>query len=323
MKQILLFSFFLLTLHPSLKAQPKVYDGTPKDSLVFSLELTDSIKHWKNSYRWAEIDTSNTTLWDIGTTSKAFFSSGTGNTRAIMTDTANTYPINANDAFVLSFKSGWNNILTFTHKYETTAGHDGGIVEFSKDNGATWENVKGDCNTDPMGGQGVLTQNFYGTTDTLNDGQMAFSGTSSGWHTSRLQFFFGFPIKTTGTGGYQCVSMDTIYIRFRFVSDDTLESKDGWIIDGLKVEYDDYGGYVNDLGSEALTIYPNPTSGLINFPTLQNANRYTIEIRNTIGQPVIQSQYKREVDLGTQPKGLYFYKVTNGEVQYTGRLVLQ
>ena len=322
MKQIVLILAFFLTLSPSVMAQPNIFDGHPDDSLSFHFEINDNLTYQINSFRWAIIDTTNTTLWDIGITSKTFFASGTGNTRAIMTDTVNTYPINANDWFVVSFKNGMNNILTFDHKYETTAGHDGGIVEFSKDKGANWENVLGDCHVD-MSTQGIHTDNFYDTTDTLNNGEMAFSGTSNGWQTSRLQFFFGIPAKTTGTGGIDCVSMDTIYVRFRFVSDDTLESKDGWMIDNLKVEYDDYGGHVNDIADNAPKVYPNPSTGIIHFPPVRNEEKYRIEISNMMGQVILKTAYREIIDLRKQDAGLYLYKITDGETTHVGKLQLQ
>jgi hypothetical protein len=319
MKQTLLFSIFSLTLSASLMAQPKVYDGNPDDSTVFSLELNDNLNHWNDG---AFIDTQNTQLWDIGTTTKTFFSSGMGNTRAIMTDSVNTYPINANDWFVLKLRNTFNTIITFNHKYETTAGHDGGIVEFSKNKGQDWENVMGDCYAGPNIGVGILTDNFYDTTDTLKSGEMSFSGTSNGWQTSRIQFFIGYPIKTTG-GGHDCVSMDTIYVRFRFVSDDTLESKDGWIIDNLKIENDDYGGYVNDVNNTAVKVYPNPSNGIIHFPAIKNEDKYRIEISNMMGQVILNTSYRQYIDLSKQPRGMYIYKISDGESVYTGKLQLQ
>jgi len=321
MKQILLFTLCLLTLSPSVKAQPAIYDGKPDDSLVFSFGINDTLLNVHNKFVWAKVDTSNTTLWDIGITSKPFFSSGTGNSRAIMTDTANPYPVNANDWFVLSLKNHTNNIITFDHKYETTAGHDGGIVEFSKDNGLTWENVMGDCHTDLA--QGILTDNFYDTTDTLNNGEMAFSGTSNGWQTSRIQFFLGIPIKTTGTGGWDCISMDTIFVRFRFVSDDTAESLDGWMIDGLKVEYDDYGGHVGDVAGGGLKVYPNPSAGIIHFPAVRNPEKYNVHITDMMGRVVLKTPYRETLDLRKQPRGIYFYKITDGLTVFTGKMQLE
>ncbi len=322
MKQTVLFAFFFLTLSSSLRAQPGILDGLPQDSLVFSFGLNDSLMYHAPYGRVAAIDTTNTTLWDIGTTVKSFFAQG-GATRALMTDTFNTYPVNANDWFTLTLTNGNNTIITFDHKYETTAGHDGGMVEFSKDGGQTWENVKGECNIDNMlFAQGIHTTNFYDTTDTLNSGDMAFSSTSNGWQTSRIQFFWGIPIKTTGTGGHDCVAMNTIMLRFRFVSDDTLENKDGWIIDNIKVEYDKYVG-VTDVEKAVFKVYPNPATNVVHFPAIPNESRYSIEITDMLGKCVLKTAYHENLDLRKQPRGLYFYKITDGETLFTGKLQLQ
>jgi hypothetical protein len=240
---------------------------------------------------------------------------------AIMTDIANAYPVNKNDWFIVKYVNNTiNPIVSFRHKYQTTTGRDGGIVEFSKDNGLNWENIRGECNNDSGDKDfpAVVTDNFYTSSDTLVDGTPAFSGTSN-WKLSRLQFFTAIPLKTTGPS---CVNMDTVWLRFRFISDDTVEAMDGWIIDDIKIEKDMYSA-IKNVTVDVLKIYPNPTTGIINFPSLRNQDRYSIEVTNTLGQPVLRVAYQKEIDLSSQPKGLYFYKVSGEDKQYTGRVLLQ
>ncbi len=323
----LLLTFPLLLYATFSFAQPGngIWQGTPVDSAEFSFEPFDSLD---NSATHNVIDTSGTILWDIGTTSKVFFSSGTGNSYSIMTDTTDTYPVNANDWFVVKMERNFNlgAIISFRHKYQTTAGHDGGIVEYSYDNGANWTNVKDSCNVDDepgWDGFGIITENFYGKTDTLLHGEMAFSGTS-GWTNSAIQFGVGaIPLKTTASSN--CMAQDTVFIRFRFVSDDTLETLDGWMIDDIRVDHDWYWGAAKSLSKlNTLGVYPNPSfDGLINFPQLKNEHEYTTIITNVTGSIVMTSPYKPYLDLSAQPKGLYFYKVTNGETTYTGRLTIE
>jgi hypothetical protein len=113
-----------------------------------------------------------------------------------MTDTANPYYVNANQAIYFRAPNSintpyWslNPIITFRHKFQTSL-TDGCIVEFSTDTGQTWKNVGGDCNSAVNPDfQGINTHNCYGTTDTLPGGERAFFGTSNGWQISRFQFF--------------------------------------------------------------------------------------------------------------------------------------
>lgn len=318
LKPLLIFPLLLFATIAHAQFTSGVYDGKPYDSLVLSFEPVDSLQ----GAILGDLDTTGTLLWDIGTTSKPYFSTGVGNDFAIMTDTSIPYPLNANDWFTVTAHYSFNTIISFRHKYETTAGHDGGIVEFSFDGGNNWQNVLDSCNADDNGiwAPGVHTDNFYGKNDTLMDGQWAFSGTSSGWIYSRLQFFVGLPVRVTAGG---CYPNTDPMIRFRFVSDDTLESMDGWMIDDIKIEADDYGSNVTSIHHNNLNVYPNPSyDGLINFPALEDTN-YTITITNITGSTIMTSPYKPYLDLSAQPKGLYFYKVTNGVTTYTGRLTIE
>jgi len=316
---LLLFSLILLSI--ATKAQIK-YGLFPIDSSTFSLETTDSLSH----NRWGKIDTTNTHLWKIGKTHKPFFASGFDSTTAIMTDTTSPYPVNANDWFVLKANHQFNFMISFWHKYQTTKGHDGGIVEFSLDSGTTWQNVKGTCNGDSSFGLGgVFTDNFYSQKDTLLTGQQAFSGTSSGWQYSRFQFFSGYPVRLTkGTSSCDFNSLYFIYIRFRFVSDSVPDTLDGWIIDNIKIRTDYYGGYVAPIGYNTLHVYPNPSAGgVFIFPELNDEKLAEIEITNALGQTLFTIPYTHKIDLSAYPPGLYLYKVRSSTEYYSGRLVVE
>lgn len=252
---------------------------------------------------------------------------GSGNSYAIMTDTTDTYPTNANDWFTLQLNRAVNRgaIITFRHKYQTTSQHDGGIVEYSYDHGANWTNLLDSCNDNASGLPmiGITTSNFYTNSDTILSGGWGFSGTSNGWVNSAFQFPTG-PIPLRTNISMNCLPTDTVYIRFRFVSDDTLETLDGWMIDDIRIDHDNYWSSVNDIAkTETLKPYPNPSyDGLINFPELEDRN-YTTTITNITGNTIMTSPYTPYLDLSAQPKGLYFYRVTNGETTYTGRFTIE
>lgn len=327
MKKLLLLTPALLFILNIAHAQwgNGVIDGEPLDSITFSFEQYDSLI---NKPRNILIDTTGCTLWQIGYTNKPYFSSGSGNSFSIMTDTSLPYPINANDWFVLKLKGyNFNTIVSFWHKYQTDSLHDGCILEYSIDTGITWNNVKGDCNIDSgsitNAGSGVLTTNVYKKNDTLLTGEQAFSGNSNGWQYSRVQFFEGFPLKTTGPTK-TCI-MPTVYLRFRFVSDSIADTLDGWMIDSIKVEHDKYYGAVSDANKHnQLSIHPNPTySGIIYFPELKNEQAYKTEILDPMGKLILSAPYKHKVDLSNIPKGMYYYKVSSGEELYTGHLLLE
>jgi len=269
-------------------------------------------------------DTATVPLWEFGNTHKAFFATDSTAAMGIMTDTVNVYPINANNFFIVRFSiEDLNPIINFQHRYQTTAQHDGGVVEFSLDSGLTWQNVKGDCNVDDgVGFQGILTTNFYATMDTLMTGQQAFSGTSDSTVHSRLQFFIGVPQKSTDVGCTFNVG-ESIYLRFRFISDSVTDSLAGWIIDSMQIEYDYYGSGVANVNKyKALNIFPNPSyEGVYNFPPLANEQQYSIEVYDAMGSKLLTLPYNHSLNISKYAHGMYFYKVTNGTEYYSGRLL--
>ncbi len=111
--------------------------------------------------------------------------------------------------------------LAFWHRYDLEAstadtgrGYDGGVVEVSVDNGATWADLG------PR-----FTQNGY--TRTISDnfgnplgGRQAFSGDSGGWIESRADL-------SPWVG-------QAIRLRFRLATD-TSSSRDGWYVDDIHV----------------------------------------------------------------------------------------
>jgi hypothetical protein len=311
-KLILAIVFLLFSAVFSASAQ--VHDGFPGDSSIINF----------SSYSMPNFipDTSSSPVWQIGYSRKTFFGIDSVGAKMIMTDTLNPYRINCNNWFVIK-NLEFEMIVDFWHKYQTSGGHDGGIVEFSLDSGLTWQNLKGDCNVDSSSRfPGVLTTNFYTKTDTLNTGEPAFTGTQSSTQFSRIQFYFGPVVGPFGDSGCLVSVPPAYYLRFRFVSDSIADSLAGWIIDSIKLENDIYWGKVVDIKKKDLSIFPNPSyDGSFNFPSLTNEQKYTIEVFNPIGTKLLKIPYVHSLELEQYPPGLYFYKVSDGTEYYSGRLL--
>ena len=281
--------------------------GSPDSSIITFGAVTSP--HLAPSIS-ATLDASSTTLWKTGSTTKPFFTGNGAIAGAIMTDTSAPYPVSANQWFILKLNgvaggwTGWYNpIFGFTHRYQTTAGKDGGIVEYSLDTGTTWNNVRGGCYTM------TFADSFYSATDTLQGGTPAFSGTSNGWVTSRFQLFQGIPVKGEG-----CPMRWPVWIRFRFVSDAVAESLDGWLISSIKVEKDFYGSGVQDVSRHpSLDVYPNPApDGHFRWPQLTDASRYSLTVTDLTGHTVWKGAYSTTTDFSQLQPGTYFYRVDNG-----------
>ena len=257
-KTILALFAVLIT---SFATNAQVIDGLPADSSIISF-TNDSIANFIP-------DTAAIPLWQIGHSHKSFFGSDSAGT-TIMTDTLNPYPVNANNWFVIKGVTLFT-IVDFWHKYQTTNAHDGGVVEFSQDGGISWQNLKGDCNTDGTQNRGILTTNFYSLTDTLITGIPSFNGTCDSIMHSRFQFWGGWaigpPMKSTTFCDF--IWPYSFYVRFRFVSDSVVDSLAGWEIDSIKTHLDIYPSLVKTLNKLLpLNTYPNPSyDGFFNFPS--------------------------------------------------------
>jgi hypothetical protein len=243
-------------------------------------------------------DTTATPLWQLGNSGKPAF---TG--RAMMTDTAHAYPVNANNALVLKIPhSAPNVIISFRHSYQTTSLRDGGIVEFSTDTGSTWTNVLDCSGSFPQ----VCTENFYLYTDTLHTGEKGFSGTASAIY-SRLQFFNCIGVKGTTSGCY-FHSGDYMMLRFRFISDSTADTLAGWKIDSVQVKGPGcVPGAVKEVTSVQPSVFPNPSSGIFNFD-IDGRIPFTVRVYNSLGQMVLESKNK-QIDLSGYNDGVYYYKI--------------
>jgi hypothetical protein len=110
------------------------------------------------------------------------------------------------------------------------------------------------------------------------------------------------------------------------VSDTTADTLAGWEIDSIKIENDNYGGGgVRELAHpQALKVFPNPSyTGVFYFPELINDNDRRIQVYDAIGRRILEMPYPHKLDMGQYPKGLYFYKVSDGTEYYCGQLQVE
>ena len=310
-----LFTILILFVcYSTIHAQ--IHDGYPVDSSILRFN-TLSVSSYIP-------DTGTSPLWQIGRTYKTFFTNDSAGAVAIMTDTLHYYPANADNWFILKIRRECHLIIDLWHRYQTDSGKDGGFIEYSTDHGITWQNIKGSCNLDLTSSDnfGTRTSNFYSLHDTLPNGITAFTGNSGGQIYSRFQFDCPSPIeKTTSTA---CnISIDSIYIRFRFQSDSVVDTFAGWMIDSIKIENDGYPGLVNSLNkNSSLDIYPNPSyNETYTFPALEQMENYKVRIFNAIGTEVCNYPYNRELKLNGFRNGIYYYSVTDGLQYYSGKLL--
>lgn len=250
-----------------------------------------------------EIDTNAGNIWQVGKPQKIIFDSAATNPNVIVTDTINNYPVSNTSSFMFKFNpsfGGWGvTALQWKQKLDMNFDHDGGIVEYSVDTGATWHNTFNDPNVYNYFGFNPLNK------DTLINGSFAFSGTDTTWKDVWLCFQASWLNSVT----------DSLFIKYTFSSDTLINNKEGWMIDNMMI-HTTFGHPVTDVFQEKyINVYPNPAREIVNIE-LKTVNQHHIieqmQLINFEGKTVKEWEkiptrfwfYTREF-----PEGNYFLKV--------------
>jgi len=267
-----------------------------------------------------DIDPDSTNIWQIGSPQKLIFDSAATFPNVIMTDTINYYPNNNTSSFkytIIPWTTWGVLAIQWKQKLDMDYGFDGGIIEFSVDSENTWQNAF----------DNPYVYNFYGydtnNVDSLQNGEMAFTGTDSEWKDIWL-----------------CYDMswlnwnDSIIVRHTFKSDSINNSKEGflkegWMIDNI-LTHITISHTVNEVEQEKyMTITPNLTNGRIEISTKKIDQFHLIEkieLVNLEGRVVQEwgmSPTKFFVDIGNHPNGIYFLNVKTNIQSETFKIVLE
>lgn len=307
MKKSILISVFILLYLSNIRAQINPVLG--------DLLITDTLE-LSPLHPWIEIPDPTNNVWQVGSPQKSFFNVSYQNETPILTDTINTYPININQYFQITFPifdSLYGEVnLSFYHKYDTDSLIDGGIIELSYDGGISWINIKNDIDH--------YNYNFINIPlDTIKGGDFGFSGRSEGWQYCELYWLYILGVKDRDP-------MVNPVIRFRFISDEIQTNKEGWMIDQIVFRGYEIIGAVDEFDKKKIQIFPNPSSDIIQFysPTL-NLNNFHLSIFDVSGKIILKTDLTDDqtINIADLQSGIYFYKlICDNEIQ-TGKIIKQ
>lgn len=246
-------------------------------------------------------------IWQIGKPQKTIFNMAATEPNAIVTDTLNKYPINNTSSFSfhLDLTNSFGNILAtrWKQKLDLDKHKDGGIIEFSLDNGTTWQNAFNN----------PIVHNFYGynmdNKDTLSSGQYAFSGTDTTWRDIWFCIYL-FSGKPT-----------SIDVRCTFKSDGVDTQKEGWMIDNLFLSQTMMHIVKENEKSKYLTVYPTATQGTVNIEASKIQDNHVIETVRLFGlDGRLVEEFKADpgnmnINISHLPNGIY-YLMVNTNLQH-------
>ena len=217
----------------------------------------------------------------------------------MITDTLNNYPTETNSSFEIHWPA-WNQyplsfVMSFHHSMDSESALDGGIIEVSRDHGATWTNIIED-QTNLL----FFSNELYSNTDTLFTGEAGFSGTFQDKYTE-IEWVWAFPIKEFPT--------DTMYYRFRFISDAVENNKEGWMISDIQFSFADLGSGIEEHSLFDFSFSPNPSDGIIQIDCPQNTEKALLSDLNGNLVSSEDLSNKKVLNYSGLSKGLYFLQL--------------
>ncbi len=262
-------------------------------------------------------DTAAGNIWQVGEPGKVIFDTAATFRNVLVTDTVNYYPVNNTSIFSFDIGPTWpaNGILgiQWKQKLDMDKKRDGGKVEFSVDYGVTWQNAFNN----------PYVYNYFGfdpsSQDTLVTGDYALSGTDSTWKDIWLCYSLSW-IATV---------VDSVKVRFTFVSDSIDNQKEGWMIDNLHAHLTITHPVKEEKKETYINVYPNPAKDKINIE-LQHVNGFHIiekmELINAQGKIVEEWKtipFRFWIDTSKYPSGNYFLKIKSNLKTETVPIIIQ
>jgi hypothetical protein len=85
---------------------------------------------------------------------------------------------------------------------------------------------------------------------------------------------------------------------------------------------------LNQLFAQSISIYPNPSNGLVNVKFDNNVNQVSLKVYNSLGQIVINKNYDEvigdiNVDLSQFSKGIYSFTIQHNQQTTTKNVIIQ
>lgn len=238
-------------------------------------------------------DTNN--IWQIGHPDKTAFYSAHSDPNAIVTDTANVYPVNDTSSFTIIHLAdgGWGGYpkvdIAGWYSVNSDSLTDYGYIDFSPDLGATWyraDSSRGVCS--------------WGAVEELP----TFTGNSNGWK------YFYYCLQIPYTVSYE----DTILYRFTFISDSVQTNKDGLMFDDL--HFEDWAESIpENANPNLISIFPNPANDNIVVHKTKNTGKQLVQVFNSTGQVVYDDLNFNEETIDTRqfPNGIYLLKYSDAK----------
>lgn len=254
--------------------------------------------------------------WQVGQPQKPLFDSAVTYPNVMITDTLNYIPNSDTSSFIISVPNLWAPggilALQWMQKLDLDSTCDAGLIEYSIDNGQTWENAFFN----------PYVYSFYGfdwqNVDTLSNGEIGFAGLDTNWRNIWLCFDLSW-----------MNFYDTALFRYTLVTDSVDNQNEGWMIDNMMASLTFIHTVSESEAEKYMEVSPNPTTGRINIST-SKVNQYhliekmeLIDAESRVVQVWRRSPTKFFIDIGHHPAGLYYLKIETNLRTETFKVILE
>lgn len=314
-RQIIKLIVILFILNISVK----VYSQYNYDSVSFETPTSKII-----------IDTTGNNIWQIGTPNKVFFNSAHNGTKAIVTDTINSYPVNDTSSFIYVIRNPYTvtcyTSMEFWHKYDMDTLTDIGIIEASYDGGNSWVLVNDTSEVYPMGSHFWWDNDFHASDGNYTNHPLLTTGKSDGWILSRFNWVWWIPVKADTI----IYPLDSLMIKFTFISEAIETNKEGWIIDDILTASAEWQlcSDIKETVNNNFRIFPNPFSQQMTVESVEDLKGSDIIIYNSTGILVKEihnaSGHSVTVQRDNLSSGIYYLVISkNGKMIGTNKILIE
>lgn len=125
----------------------------------------------------------------------------------------------------------------------------------------------------------------------------------------------------TGPSVFTLPETTARYVKFEFRNDGRYGNGGFVEVRELKLFNNPFTGINNVNNKNQVSIYPNPTKGMVNIYLPESAKNYTVEVYSVVGNMVAQltdqPKGKVAIDLTANTRGIYFIKILQGNETIT------
>lgn len=258
-------------------------------------------------------------MWQAGIPQKTLFNASYDGAKAMVTDTADYYPVDNLSSFTFvmkdAFTEGCYTTFSFWHKYDMDSTGDYGIIEASYDGGITWLEAKDTTLYDFGYSNFWWDMDYHETTGKFTEHKLKITGTSDGWIKSMYHWQWWIAVKDNDT---IIINPDSLLMRFTFISDSIDNQREGWMIDQIvaKRAYWIECTGIEELSTESnCQVYPNPVSSHATVRLLRNPDNATVTLTNTTGSIVyvMTDIHESEIPINCTnlSSGIYILRITD------------